>query len=223
MRVKMFKKYNQNQDGSTNQDMISNDMHSFGLLLYTNKDPDHRGSYYIMSIYRTGGVKVLEDMLANDEDFLAYMANPYHRILFYLDLVRIWKKLAEEMYMRICVGSPSTITVRVPDGDNPTYRPIFRHPEWAVGLGHSCKNYVRNYTSKSVLINDIESTETYQNTIETFTLGRIIVFVEIMMAHKVYESVNGVTTILDEFAVREAKIFRHRSSKEEKYKNESLF
>lgn len=97
MRAKLFKPYNENQDHSPKQDMISNNLHSYGLLLYTNEEKVNHGSFYIMSVYYTGGVRFLEEMLANHEGFVTYMSNPYHRILFYLDLVRIWKEMAVEL------------------------------------------------------------------------------------------------------------------------------
>ena len=222
-----FKEYNENEDKSANQNMISNNLSYAGLLYYSEKDElvetNTPANYYITSLYHTGGVGILRDILANDEAFLAYMANPYNRILFYLDLVRIWKTVAVDMKMRICVGSPLTMTVRVPDGDNPTYRPIFRHPEWAVGLGQKCEDYAPNYSSKSVITGKIESSETYQMTIETFTLGRIIYFIEIMMAHQIYERKNKANTIVKELSSRETKILKDRCSNEAKYKNESLF
>ena len=218
-----FKEYNENQNKSANQEMISANLYYYGLLLYSEEDVSQPKSYYITSLYQTGGVKILKEMLEDDQGFFKYMANPYNRILFYLDLVRIWKTVAVTMKMRICVGSPSNITVRVPDGDNPIYRPIFRHPEWAVGLGQKCEDYAPNYSSKSVITGKIESSETYQMTIETFTLGRIIYFIEIMMAHQSYEKMSMDTSILDEMSAREAMIYEDRVTTEDKYSNASLF
>ena len=218
-----FEPFNQNHDKSVNQSMISNNLYYSGMILYNNENDQTPLSYYITSLYHTGGVKVLKDMLTDDEGFLQFMSNPYKRMSFYLDFVRIWKKLAVALKMRICVGSPPTITVRVPDDENPTYRPIFRHPEWAVGLGQPCEDYAPNYSSKSILIGKLENTETYQKTIETFTLGRIIYYIEIILAHQTYEKIKGVNTILDEMSAREAKIYEDRGSTEETYSNTSLF
>ena len=221
--AKKFAVYNENQDKSENQDMISNNLFYYGLLFFNEEDFDGNISHYITSLYYTGGVKVLTDMLTDDDEFFTYMTNPYNRILFYLDLVRIWKKLAVDMKMRICLGAPSNITVRVPDEDNTDYRPIFRHPEWAVGLGQPCEDYLPNYSSKSLLTSNIESTEIYQKTIETFTLGRIIYHAEILLAHKTYESGKGESTILDEMTKREEKIYEDRGFTDELYSNASLF
>ena len=220
--AKRFKVYNEDMNKTPDQDMISNNLYYYGIVLYSEEEVQLPKTYYITSLYHTGGVKILANMLIEDSGFLNYMSNYLNRILFYQDLIRIWKKLALHMKMKICVGSPSNITVRVPDEKNTDYRPIFRHPEWAVGLGQRCENYIPNFSSKSVLTGKTESTETYQRTIETFTLGRIIYFIEIMMAHKTYESSKKLTVILDEMSARETMIFEDRGSTDKKYNNASL-
>ena len=217
-----FTSYNQDMYKVPRQDMISNQLSYYGMLDYSIRT-EVLERYYIISLELSGGISTLNALLIQDQAFISFMTNPYNRLQFYLDLVRIWTVLAVDMKMRVCVGSPSTITVRIPDQDNPTYRPIFRHPEWSVNIDQQCEDYAPNYSSKSILINEIESIINFQRTIETFTLGRIIYYIEIMMAHQIYENPNELTAILDKFNEKENIILRDRTHNEETYCNKSLF
>ena len=217
-----FTSYNVDNQRNPRSDRISNQLYYYGSMLYKVVEEDKNRDYYITSLFHKGGVQVLKNMLADDAEFIQYLENPYHRILFYIDLIRIWTILTMDMKMRICMGSPATITVRVPDENYPTYRPIFRHPEWAVNLKDPCEDFSANYSSKSVLTGKIESTETYQKTIETFTLGRIIYYIEVLMAHNMYEKKSDVMTILNKQGSEESKIMRFRGWKENNYENVTI-
>ena len=222
INAERFNPYNEDIKNVPKQDMISNQLSYYGMLDYPVRT-EVLERFYIMSLELTGAVSTLHALLIQDQAFVSFLANPYHRLQFYLDLARIWTVLAVDMKMRACVGSPSTISVRIPDQDNPTYRPIFRHPEWAVSIDQQCEDYPPNYSSKSILINEIESIINYQRTIETFTLGRIIYYIEIMMAHQIYENPNELTAILDEFDNRENSILGDRTHSDDTYCNKSLF
>ena len=217
-----FKAFNEDGQGNLRNDMISNGVFKYGMLLYTTIDNGFH-SNYIFSMYETGGFQVMFNMIFSDEAFVEFLGCPFKRFQFYIDLVRIWTVLVQEMKMKICIGALETITVRVPDERNPTYRPIFRHPEWAVGLTQPCEDFSANYSSKSVLAGKIEDDEAEQKTVEMFTLGRLIYVIEIIMAHQTYESKNEETTILDECETRELQIKEDRTADEETYSNTSLF
>ena len=215
--AKKFETYNLDNPGTQEetpkQDMISNHLSYSGMMLYT----DH--NEYIMSTLHTGGVQVLHSMMQRAGDFIDFLQNPFNRLRFYLDLVRIWKVVTLEMGMKICTGSPFDITVRVPDNDNPVYRPIFRHPEWAVGLDQPCENFQPDFASKSVLLGVADSSTDLQKNTEVFTLARLITFVELFVAHHIYDVAHGSKLIMQTYTAHENKISKSRTAKKYEEKN----
>lgn len=164
----------------------------------------------------------LKEMLLTDPNFVDYMSSPLNRISFYLELIHIFKVLIKNLKLKICLCSPESITILPIQKDmSIIYKPLFKHPEFAVPLNAYCDDIYPNFTSKSLIVHDLEKTSAYQATIEVFSLGRIIYFIEVIMGYHLYERKTGSKPLLDSFTQNELTIFNDR--KKEKYDNASLF
>ena len=173
-------------------------------LMYHNE-----GSIWYMYIYKQGGWKDLQSSILNDDNFKTYMTNPANRMQFYIDLVTMWKTLAEQN-KRICVSSPYNISLHMVDKEETMYSPMFRNPEMAVGMKEKCHDFDNLWSSRSVIEGDVGKMMEYTSKVEVFNLTKLITYIEAMIAYSLASEDSNGNDILDVYSAFEMNVRAER-------------
>lgn len=202
------------ESGEPVERMISNTVSDAGVVKVEQE------GVYIVTLLKDYGHNSLVKLLANDTDFQNYMADPHQRLEFYIDLILIWQSLIDDLGFQICHMSLKDITVRIPENSQTKYMPMFRNPEFSVRLSEVCDYFDPGFASQSVILQTATSMASYQKLVEVFSLGRLIMVIEAIVAIQVFGSQTDMSSFSQQFDQYEKDIKEER--KKENYSTTKL-
>ena len=202
-----FRSKNVDENEIPLDDMISNQVVSFGLMEIDDQEPNQ----HFLTLKKIGADMSLRFLLGTDDTFKNELSDPLKRFDFYLELVRIFRVVINQLKFQICRVSLDDISVRVPFQSITTYRPIFRNPEFAVKLSDVCEVFNPSFSSQSVIMGEAASNDT-QKQVEIFSLARLIMVIEAKMTLHIYKEEPNISDFENQFNDFEDQIAQERTS-----------